>query len=93
MDRSREAKCAGRRALIVRYADDAVIGFQNQYEAEKFLQELREQLRRQGLEPNEEKTRLIRFGRYARQNREERGKGNRSRSPFWDSAMYVRKTV
>lgn len=61
--------------IIVRYADDAVIGFQHEYEAEKFLQELREQLSRYGLELNEEKTRLIRFGRFARQNREERGEG------------------
>jgi len=61
--------------IIVRYADDAVIGFQNQYEAEKFLKDLREQLRQYGLELNEEKTRLIRFGRFARQNREERGEG------------------
>lgn len=61
--------------IIVRYADDAVIGFQNQYEAEKFLKDLREQLRQYGLELNEEKTRLIRFGRFARQNREERGQG------------------
>jgi RNA-directed DNA polymerase len=61
--------------IIVRYADDAVIGFQNQYEAEKFLKDLREQLRQHGLELNEEKTRLIRYGRFARQNREERGEG------------------
>ncbi len=61
--------------IIARYADDAVIGFQHQYEAEKFLKDLREQLRQCGLELNEEKTRLIRFGRFARQNREERGEG------------------
>jgi hypothetical protein len=61
--------------IIVRYADDAVIGFQHQYEAEKFLKHLREHLRQYGLELNEDKTRLIRFGRFARQNREERGEG------------------
>jgi hypothetical protein len=61
--------------IIVRYADDAVIGFQHRYEAEKFLQDLREQLGKYGLELNEEKTRLIRFGRFARQNRDERGEG------------------
>jgi hypothetical protein len=59
----------------VRYADDAVIGFQHEYEAKKFLQELREQLGKYGLELNEDKTRLIRFGRFARQNRDERGEG------------------
>jgi hypothetical protein len=61
--------------IIVRYADDAVLGFQHRNEAEKFLKDLREQLLRYGLELNEDKTRLIRFGRFARQNREERGEG------------------
>ena len=61
--------------IIVRYADDAVIGFQHEYEAKKFLENLGEQLDEYGLELNEEKTRLIRFGRFARQNREERGEG------------------
>ena len=61
--------------IIVRYADDAVIGFQHEYEAKKFLNDLREQLGQYRLELNEEKTRLIRFGRFARQNREERGEG------------------
>jgi RNA-directed DNA polymerase len=61
--------------IIVRYADDAVIGFQHEYEAKKFLKDLREQLGQYGLELNEEKTRLIRFGRFARQNGDERGEG------------------
>jgi group II intron reverse transcriptase/maturase len=61
--------------IIVRYADDAVMGFQHEYEAKKFLQDLKEQLGQYGLELNEEKTRLIRFGRFARQNRDERGEG------------------
>jgi RNA-directed DNA polymerase len=61
--------------IIVRYADDAVIGFQHEYEAGKFLKDLREQLCKYGLELNEDKTRLIRFGRFARQNRDERGEG------------------
>ena len=42
--------------IIVRYADDAVIGFQHHHEAEQFLKELREQLGKYGLELNEEKT-------------------------------------
>lgn len=58
---------------IVRYADDAIIGFQHQSEAEQFLNDLKERLAEYGLELNEDKTKLIRFGRYARQNREERG--------------------
>jgi RNA-directed DNA polymerase len=52
-----------------------VIGFQHEYEAQKFLTDLREHLCQYGLELNEDKTRLIRFGRFARLNREERGEG------------------
>jgi RNA-directed DNA polymerase len=61
--------------IIVRYADDAVLGFQHEREARGYLRELREHLLSYGLELNEEKTRLIRFGRFARKNREERGEG------------------
>lgn len=60
---------------IVRYADDAILGFQHEHEAESYLRELGEHLRAYGLELNEEKTRLIRFGRFARQNRAEQGEG------------------
>lgn len=60
---------------IVRYADDAILGFERQDEAERYLRELREHLREYGLELNEDKTRLIRFGRFARLNRAERGEG------------------
>jgi RNA-directed DNA polymerase len=61
--------------IVVRYADDAVLGFQNREEAEKFLEELRERVRKFGLELHPEKTRLIEFGRYAAERREKRGKG------------------
>ena len=52
--------------IIVRYADDAVLGFQHREEAERFLEELRERVRKFGLELHPEKTRLIEFGRYRR---------------------------
>lgn len=60
---------------IVRYADDAILGFEHQDEAERYLRELKEHLLKYGLELNEDKTRLIRFGRFARLNRAERGEG------------------
>ena len=60
---------------IVRYADDAIIGFQNEQEARQYLTDLQERLGDFGLELNEDKTRLIQFGRFARMNREERGEG------------------
>ena len=51
--------------IAVRYADDFVVGFQHRWEAERFLAELRERFARFGLELHPEKTRLIRFGRFA----------------------------
>jgi RNA-directed DNA polymerase len=59
----------------VRYADDMVLGFQHRAEAERFLQEWRDRLRKFGLELHPEKTRLIEFGRFAATNRKERGEG------------------
>jgi group II intron reverse transcriptase/maturase len=61
--------------IVVRYADDAVLGFQYREEAEKFLEDLRERVRKFGLELHPEKTRLIEFGRYAAERREKRGEG------------------
>ena len=61
--------------IIVRYADDAVLGFQHRDEAEQFLAELRERLGKFGLELHPEKTRLIEFGRYAAARRKEHGLG------------------
>ena len=68
-------QAAGGEITIVRYADDAILGFERQDEAERYLEELKEHLREYGLELNEDKTRLIRFGRFARLNRAERGEG------------------
>jgi len=61
--------------ILVRYADDFVMGFQHRGEAEWFLRELRERLRKFGLELHPEKTRLIEFGRFAVENRKQRGEG------------------
>ncbi len=51
--------------VVVRFADDFVVGFQHRHEAEQFLAELRERFSKFGLELHPEKTRLIPFGRYA----------------------------
>jgi len=68
----RRKKAAGD-VIIVRYADDAVLGFQYRDEAELFLKELGERLGKFGLELHPEKTRLIEFGRYAAKRRKEHG--------------------
>ena len=59
--------------IIVRYADDFILGFQHRDEAERFLTDLRERLAQFRLELHPEKTRLIAFGRYALERRHERG--------------------
>jgi group II intron reverse transcriptase/maturase len=61
--------------IIVRYADDFVLGFQQREEAERFLEQLRERMAEYGLELHAEKTRLIEFGRYAADNRTRDGAG------------------
>jgi RNA-directed DNA polymerase len=61
--------------IVVRYADDLVLGFQNRTDAERFLREFKERMAKFGLELHPEKTRLIEFGRYAARDREQRGEG------------------
>jgi len=61
--------------IIVRYADDAVLGFQDREDAERFLEQLRERGRKLGLELHPDKTRLMEFGRYAAERRKKRGEG------------------
>jgi len=68
-------KRASGEMIIVRYADDGVLGFERREDAERFLEQLRERLRKFGLELHPEKTRLIEFGRYATERREKRGEG------------------
>ena len=61
--------------IVVRYADDIVMGFEHRADAERFLQEWQERLRKFGLELHPDKTRLIEFGRFAAENRKRRGEG------------------
>jgi RNA-directed DNA polymerase len=61
--------------IIVRYADDFVLGFQYRKEAERFLEQLRKRLADYGLELHSDKTRLIQFGRFATEDRKREGKG------------------
>jgi RNA-directed DNA polymerase len=61
--------------VVVRFADDFVVGFQHRFEAERFLTELHKRVAQFGLELHPGKTRLIEFGRYAAQNRSKRGQG------------------
>jgi len=59
--------------IIVRYADDFVLGFQYRQEAERFLKQLQERMANYGLTLHAEKTRLIQFGRFAAEDRKRDG--------------------
>src|SRR5438445_11593835 len=74
-----------RRELHVRFCEGGgvqfpsatrlVLGFQHRADAERFLQEWRDRMRKFGLELHPDKMRLIEFGRYAAENRKQRGEG------------------
>jgi RNA-directed DNA polymerase len=61
--------------IVVRFADDFIVGFQHRADAERFLAELRERFAKFGLELHPEKTRLLEFGPYAAESRRRAGKG------------------
>src|SRR6516165_1662287 len=61
--------------IVVRYADDTIVGFQHRHDADRFLNDLKDRLAKFALSLHPEKTRLIEFGRYAAERRADRGKG------------------
>jgi RNA-directed DNA polymerase len=71
--------------IVVRYADDIVVGFEHETDAHRFLEEMRERLQAFALTLHPEKTRLIEFGRQAANRREKRGWANRK--PSTSSAL------
>src|ERR1700686_3688742 len=68
-------KWAHGEVVVVRYADDIILGFQHQTDADRFLENLQERLGMFGLELHPDKTRRIEFGRFAEENRRRRGEG------------------
>src|SRR3981189_3399710 len=68
-------RCATGDVIVVRYADDPIVGFEHQHEAERFLADLKARLARFGLSLHPDKTRLIEFGRSAIANRHATGLG------------------
>jgi hypothetical protein len=61
--------------VIVRYADDIVVGFDKARDATRFKRAMQERLEQFALSVHPEKTRLIEFGRFAAANRAKRGLG------------------
>jgi RNA-directed DNA polymerase len=70
----RKKKARGE-VIVVRFADDILMGFQYRADAERFRRELEERMGRFKLELHPEKTRLMEFGRFAAENRKKRGEG------------------
>jgi hypothetical protein len=91
--------------IVIRYADDTIVGFQHEHEAKAFLHDLQERMRKFELALHPAKTRLIRFGRHAAKQRENRGEGKPepfdflgfthfcTRSRKWGSFVIGRKTI
>ena len=85
-------KCAQGEVIVVRYADDNVLGFQHRDEADRFLEEFRVRLRKFRLELHPDKTRGLSSGDLPKPtgNREE--KGSPRRLIFWDSRTSTGRT-
>ena len=79
-------------AIIVRYADDIVVGFQHKRDAERYLRDVRERLARFGLSLHQDKTRLVEFGRFADLNRRQRGVGKPETFDFLGLTHYCTTT-
>lgn len=91
--------------IVVRWADDFVVGFEHESQAEKFLADLKERMLKFSLELHPEKTRILEFGPYAIRNRKRRGTGRPETFGFlgfthicgvkWSNGMYtvLRRTI
>jgi len=102
--RWRRSKASGD-TIVIRYADDTVVGFQHEQEARTFLDDLKERMGKFELALHPDKTRLIRFGRHAAKQREKLGEGKPetldflgfqhfcTRSRKWGSFVIGRRTI
>ena len=73
--------------IIVRYADDFIVGFQHEEDARRFLDTMRQRLQEFALSLHPEKTRLIEFGRLRRKTASGAGLASRKPSPSWASSL------
>src|SRR5712671_6925108 len=91
--------------IVIRYADDTIVGLQHEHEARAFLDDLKERMRKFELALHPDKTRLIRFGRHAVKQRAKLGEGKPetfdflgfthfcTRSRKWGIFVIGRKTI
>ncbi len=104
VQRWRRTKATGD-MIVVRFVDDTIVGFEHEHEAKAFLQDLHERLREFELALHPDKTRLIRFGRHAAEQRASLGEGKPetfdflgfthfcTRSRNWGTFVIGRKTI
>jgi RNA-directed DNA polymerase len=90
-ERWRRREAAGD-MIIVRYADDFIVGFEHETDARRFLDEMRERLQEFALSLHLEKTRLIEFGRFAAESRKRRGLGKPETFTFLGFTFICSKT-
>jgi group II intron reverse transcriptase/maturase len=90
-DRWRRREAAGD-MIIVRYADDAVVGFENETDARRFLDAMRARLEAFALSLHPDKTRLVEFGRHAADRRKKRGLGKPETFSFLGFTFICGKT-
>lgn len=70
------------------YADDYLAGFEHKREAERYYKEMQERLSKYGLEIETSKSRLLEFGRYAKERRKRRGEGKPENFDFLGFTFY-----
>ena len=90
--RTWRARTARGDTIIVRYADDFVVGFQYKRDAEQFLCDLKDRLAAFSLELHPDKTRLIEFGKFAMADRRARGERRPETFDFLGFTHYCRTT-
>ncbi|MER8548580.1 reverse transcriptase domain-containing protein [Mesorhizobium sp. M1169] len=78
--------------IIVRYADDVIVGFEREHDARRFLSEMRARLEEVALSLHPDKTRLIEFGRHAAANRKQRGLGKPETFAFLEFTLICGKS-
>src|SRR5437762_9162442 len=90
-ERWRRRDAAGN-MIIVRYADDIIVGFEHETDARRFLDEMRKRLQEFALSLHSKKTRLIEFGRFAVESRKRRGLGKPETFTFLGFTFICGKT-
>ena len=91
-DRNWRKQTAQGEAVLIRYADDFVAGFETRRDAEQFRSDLEQRLNKFGLALHPDKTRCIEFGRYAMANRRARGQRRPETFHFLGFTHYCRTT-